>query len=446
VGGLTLLVIITRRPSWWRVLYPFFFYSRKKKKKNKNKGEGIEKKTPKNKKKKKVKEKNKTEDAPVLKLLEENPPEQTPAANNDHPYHTLPDKVREYCEELGIEKNLLEKYSDYLYNSARFALKDYFPEAIEDMTGKRKVPFATPLMLEHAQTLLRVPKKPIKKLYKIHGDEVGKGGYGSVIIVKCASSQDRFAAKRLPHDTERSIETNLSEIAFLDLCKNHPNFVHYHESLYLLSPEKQPEIWIIMEYLQGGTLREASKSGLFEDIHIAYVAREVLKGLQFLHSRNIAHRDLKSANIMMSIKGDIKLIDMGLCAEFSNGPRYKMLGSNYWIAPEMIQNKPHYYQVDIWSLAVCLLELFNIEPPYAPNSLKCMFMSATLGLNSKIPGTASTIAKNFLEHCFQIDPNRRATAENLLLHPWVKQHKIGTGIIDILKQIFLANSLIHLGF
>jgi len=169
-------------------------------------------------------------------------------------------------------------------------------------------------------------------------------------------------------------------------------------------------------------------------------------GLEFLHSRNFAHRDLKSANIMMSIKGEIKLIDMGFCADFSAGPRTKMLGSNYWISPEMIQNKPHSCPVDIWSLAICLFELFLGEPPYAPNSLKCMFMAATVGLKSKIPEIATTRAKNFLEQCLQIDPSQRATAADLLQHPWVKQSKIGNGISEVLKQVFLTNSLVHMGF
>jgi hypothetical protein len=377
----------------------------------------------------------------------------TPSYNKLHPYPTLPDKVRLVCEDLNLDRVKIEKYSDYLYNCARFVMKECWidektPLVVESQ-AHRKVPYAPQELLDLAESELQIPTKPWKKIYKSHGDAVGKGGFGSVIIVKpnvSGSSAIRYAAKRLPHDSDRNIQSNITEIAFLNFCKGHPNIVQYHESYLVSEKREKPEAWIIMEYLQGGTLREAAKSRLFTDIHIAYVAREVLKGLEFLHSKNIAHRDLKSANIMMSIKGEIKLIDLGLCADFTAGPRVKMLGSPYWIPPEMIHNKPHSCPVDMWSFAVCLLELYNGEPPFSPSSLKCMFTAATDGLSSQIPANATANAKDFLEKCLQIDPNDRAKPGDLLQHPWVKQTKIGKGIVEVLKQIFLSNSLIHMGF
>jgi len=148
----------------------------------------------------------------------------------------------------------------------------------------------------------------------------------------------------------------------------------------------------------------------------------------------------------MSVKGEIKLIDFGLCADFSFGARSKMLGSPYWVPPEMIHEKPHTCVADIWSFAVCLLELYRGSPPHAPSSLKCMFMTATEGLSSEIPEAATDKARDFLGHCLQIDPDKRAKSSDLLQHPWVHQPKIGNGIKEILKQIFLSNSLIHMGF
>jgi len=227
---------------------------------------------------------------------------------------------------------------------------------------------------------------------------------------------------------------------------NHPNIVEYYQ-MFLVEEKGQPrEVWIIMEYLQGGTLREASKSSLFTDVHISYVAREILRGLNYLHKKQLAHRDLKSTNVMMSIKGEIKLIDFGLCADFSNGPRTKMLGSPFWIPPEMIQEKPHSYPVDIWSMAVCIMELYSSLPPHAHSSLKCMFMTATEGLVSEIPKEASNEAKDFLTRCLVMDPDERATAAELLKHPWISKPNVGSGMSELLKQIFLSNSLITLGF
>jgi len=121
----------------------------------------------------------------------------------------------------------------------------------------------------------------------------------------------RVAVKKIPHKSRREREHNYFEIAFLSLCL-HKNIVHYIDS-YLVGDS----VWILMEYLEGGTLAEAANAHNFPDNHIAYVAREVISALNFLHSKNYAHRDLKSNNVMMSIKGEIKLIDFGLCADFS---------------------------------------------------------------------------------------------------------------------------------
>jgi len=190
----------------------------------------------------------------------------------------------------------------------------------------------------------------------------------------------------------------------------------------------------------------AAKAHRFADKHVAYVAREILKALEYLHKLNLVHRDLKSTNVMMSISGHIKLIDFGLCADFSDGPRKKILGSPFWIPPEMIKHKPHSFPADLWSLGVCLLELYLMGPPHAISNLKCMFKVATEGLMPIVPNLCSDSAKNFLGHCLQVDPAQRATASKLLEHPWVNQSNLNHGLIDILRKIFLTHSLGDLGF
>jgi serine/threonine protein kinase len=162
------------------------------------------------------------------------------------------------------------------------------------------------------------------------------------------------AIKKLPHVTDKDKRNNYSEIAFLMTCE-HPNIVKF-----LSAYEVKEEVWIVMEFLEGGTLNEAVKVHQFSEKHIAYVAREMLKGLKYLHAQGFVHRDLKSANVMMSIDGDIKLIDFGLCADVSEGERVQMLGSPFWMPPEMIHRKPHGCAVSLsrhkyyLSLSVCV--------------------------------------------------------------------------------------------
>jgi len=296
-------------------------------------------------------------------------------------------------------------------------------------------------MMAQGRLQIKKPSKPVKKLFK-KPELSGKGGYGSVFIAKDTTSKkpQRVAIKQLLHNTDRVRQNNESEIYFLSTCK-HPNIVQYYKCLLVQEKDKPDEIWIIMEYLEGGTLSDAAKAHKFSDKHIAFTAREMLKGIKYLHDNKLAHRDLKSANVMMSIKGEIKLIDFGLCADFSGGHRVKLLGSPYWIPPEMILGKPHSYPVDIWSFAVCLLEMYLCVPPHNVAALKCMFLACTDGLANTIPDRASPHAKDFLKQCLVIDPDKRATADELLKHPWISQPNVEIGLVDILKHIFLPIGL-----
>lgn len=281
----------------------------------------------------------------------------------------------------------MHKYVKHLWTICRFLLKTSFPEEKPPSKDKdkdkdkeaalpkeardraarmkpRQRPYATEAQMQLSsptplappprspspspESIVQQSVKPMKKLYKA-GEKSGQGGFGTVFLAKdMQAKQARVAVKKLPHDNPRTQENNWSEIAFLSMCK-HPNICAFLKAYLVKEKDTPDEIWIIMEFLEGGTLSEAARAHRFSDQHIGYVAHEVLMALQYLHGKHLVHRDLKSANVMMSIKGEIKLIDFGLCADFSEGPRVKMLGSPYWIPPEMVWEMPHSYSADIWS-------------------------------------------------------------------------------------------------
>jgi len=137
----------------------------------------------------------------------------------------------------------------------------------------------------------------------------------------------------------------------------------------------------------------------------------------------------------------IILVDFGLCADVSSGPVVKMLGSTFWIAPEMIKKIPHTVFCDIWSLGVLVLEMILMGLPCGSSSLLCMFMAGTRGLQEEIPAQTSKDAQDFLKLCLQTNPSRRPTANQLLQHRWLLQDGIETGISDIFRSIFLATTL-----
>jgi len=252
----------------------------------------------------------------------------------------------------------------------------------------------------------------------------------------------------MPHKEKYDRIANYSEIFYLNHL-NHPNIVKF-TTAYLIpvgGPTKEPtvpEIWVCMEYLQGGTLNEASRIVKLSEKHVAFVGREVCKALKYIHEQGFAHRDLKSQNVMLSIEGHVKLIDMGLMCDFRRGPRTRMLGSPYWIPPEMIKSEPHSFPVDVWSMACCLIELITQRPPLYGNTLNSMFVVATKGLIHTIPTTSSEDCRDFLSNCLVVDPAKRSMPPELLNHKFVTQANLEEGIVDILRNVFLNHAITQL--
>jgi serine/threonine protein kinase len=132
------------------------------------------------------------------------------------------------------------------------------------------------------------------------------------------------------HDTARNQKANLREIFWLTNL-DHKNVVKLKHCFLCLN-----EMWVVLEFMEGGTLTEAVKTSRFRETEVAYVAREMFLGINYMHENMVIHRDLKSANVMLTVKAEIKLIDFGLCGDARTNPRLKgMVGSPYWMPPEV---------------------------------------------------------------------------------------------------------------
>merc|ERR1711916_182042 len=130
--------------------------------------------------------------------------------------------------------------------------------------------------------------------------------------------------------------------------------------------------------MRGGTLTDAVKAHQFEP-QIAYVCQEMLHGIRHLHRNELVHRDLKSANVMLTVDGQVKLIDFGLCCDLRLGQPTHMVGSPFWIPPEMVRREPHGTAADVWSFGICTLELANNVIPNRHNSIYAMFYNTIRG-------------------------------------------------------------------
>ncbi|KAK8841171.1 hypothetical protein M9Y10_027371 [Tritrichomonas musculus] len=183
-------------------------------------------------------------------------------------------------------------------------------------------------------------------------------------------------------------------------------------------------LWILMEYMDGGSLTNIATYCDCQEPHIAYFAREILIALDYMHKQNKIHRDIKTDNVLLNQQGYVKLADFGYTAQLKyNGENRKsIVGTPYWMAPELIKGLPYSFEVDIWSLGILCRELAEGEPPYVEvPPMRALFLIVSQG----IPEISNKEARSphflsFLSLCLNPDPKARPTCADLLQHPFMQ--------------------------
>ncbi|RBR23892.1 uncharacterized protein FIESC28_03361 [Fusarium coffeatum] len=259
---------------------------------------------------------------------------------------------------------------------------------------------------------------PGLKDYRL-GECLGKGAFGSVYKAFNWGNGEAVAVKQikladLPKSELRMIESEI------DLLKNlhHDNIVKYIGFV-----KSVDALNIILEYCENGSLHSICKAyGKFPENLVGVYMTQVLQGLQYLHDQGVIHRDIKGANILTTKDGTVKLADFGVSTSTLAGGQDKeaqVVGTPYWMAPEIIQLSGASSASDIWSVGCTVIELLQGKPPYHNLAAMPALFAIVNDDHPPLPEGISAAARDFLMQCFQKDPNLRVTARKLLRHAWI---------------------------
>ncbi|KAH8114861.1 Pkinase-domain-containing protein [Phellopilus nigrolimitatus] len=270
------------------------------------------------------------------------------------------------------------------------------------------------------------PKLLYSKIKKI-----GQGASGHVFVAKMLPTGKKVAIKEMDLARQPRIELIVNEILVMKESQ-HPNIVNFLDS-YLV---RNNELWVVMEYMEGGALTDIIENNTLEEEQISSISNETCKGLGHLHEQHIIHRDIKSDNVLLDAQGHVKITDFGFCAKLTDqkSKRATMVGTPYWMAPEVVKQKEYGAKVDIWSLGIMAIEMIENEPPYLDEEpLKALYLIATNGTPTlKKPDALSRELKSFLSVCLCVDVKSRASANELLEHDFLKKACSSSGLAPLL--------------
>ncbi|XP_072265271.1 mitogen-activated protein kinase kinase kinase kinase 3 isoform X2 [Pyxicephalus adspersus] len=268
---------------------------------------------------------------------------------------------------------------------------------------------------------------------------IGSGTYGDVYKARNVNTGELAAIKVIKLEPGEDFAVVQQEIIMMKDCK-HTNIVAYFGS-YL----RRDKLWICMEFCGGGSLQDIYHvTGPLSEQQIAYVSRETLQGLYYLHNKGKMHRDIKGANILLTDNGHVKLADFGVSAQITAtiAKRKSFIGTPYWMAPEVaaVERKGGYNQLcDIWAVGITSIELAELQPPmFDLHPMRALFLMTKSNfqppkLKDKMKWSNSF--HHFVKMALTKNPKKRPTAEKMLQHPFVTQPINRTLAIELLDKV-----------
>uniref|UniRef100_A0A671UFA9 non-specific serine/threonine protein kinase n=1 Tax=Sparus aurata TaxID=8175 RepID=A0A671UFA9_SPAAU len=252
-------------------------------------------------------------------------------------------------------------------------------------------------------------------------EKLGEGSYGCVFKAHYKETGEIVAIKQVP--VESDLQEIIKEISIMQQC-NSPHVVRYYGSYF-----KNSDLWIVMEYCGAGSVSDIIRirNKTLTEEEIATIVQSTLKGLEYLHFMRKIHRDIKAGNILLNTEGQAKLADFGVAGQLTDtmAKRNTVIGTPFWMAPEVIQEIGYNCVADIWSLGITAIEMAEGKPPYADiHPMRAIFMIPTNPPPTfRNPDLWSESFRDFVSQCLVKNPENRATATQLLQHPFIKSAK-----------------------